>query len=102
MLFRYRQRRADLITTEKADLRQAEVQDFRVASLRYKDVGRFDVTMNDAFGMSGVERVGDFDSEIKHSIQFQGPADLIPLKIPSINWLPAEFRGSIRHGHSDS
>ena len=34
-------------------------------------IGGFDVAMNDALGVRGVERVGDFDGEIEQAIEFE-------------------------------
>ena len=44
------------------ELGQAKVQDFGVAAVRDKEVRRFNVAMNDSFGVSGIKRVGDLDS----------------------------------------
>jgi hypothetical protein len=35
----------------------------RASSKRFRETGRFDVAVNDASSVSGIERVGDFDSE---------------------------------------
>jgi len=42
-----------------AIFRQAEIENLGVAALGHKDVGGFDVAVDDALGMRGVEGVGD-------------------------------------------
>ena len=42
---------------------QPEIENLCVAALGHKDVGRLDVSMNDAAGVGGVQRVGDLDGE---------------------------------------
>ena len=42
-------------------LGQPEVENFGVAAFRHEDVGRLDVSVDDTFGMSSVERIGNFD-----------------------------------------
>ena len=37
-----------------------------------EDIGRFDVAMNDALGVSRIERIGDFDAEGEDGVQFDG------------------------------
>ena len=45
------------------DLGETEIEDFGVAALGDKKIGRLDVAMNDSFGVRGVERVGNFNGE---------------------------------------
>jgi len=42
-----------------------------MATLGDENVGRFDVTMNDALGVSGIESVGDLDGDIEKAVQFE-------------------------------
>ena len=53
------------------DLRDSEVENLGVATLGDKDVGGLDVPMNDASGMSGVERIGDLDRQAQQGFGFQ-------------------------------
>jgi hypothetical protein len=40
-----------------------------------KDVGGLDVAMDDAFGMSGIESISNFDSDIEKKLKLEGPAE---------------------------
>ena len=42
-----------------------KIENLRVPALRDEDIRRFDVAVNDAFGVSRIERVGDLYAEIK-------------------------------------
>jgi hypothetical protein len=44
-----------------------------MSALGDENVGRFDVAGNDASSVSGIERVGDFDSEQEKSLRFLRP-----------------------------
>jgi hypothetical protein len=52
-----------------AFFRQAKVEDLGVSPGRDEDVVGLDIAMNDAHGMSGVQCVGNLDSE--HHQRFQ-------------------------------
>jgi hypothetical protein len=52
------------------DLREAEIENFRVPTLGDKDVGGFDVTMHDTFCVSGIQSIRDFDSDLEQAIHF--------------------------------
>jgi len=52
-------------------LGEAEVENLGVASFGHEYVGGFDVAMNDAPGVSGVERVRDLDANLQNTIEFQ-------------------------------
>ncbi len=45
------------------DFGESEVKDFGVSAIGDEDVGGLDVAMDDAFRVSGIEGVGDFDGE---------------------------------------
>src|SRR6266566_3718519 len=53
---------------------QAEVEDFGVAAIRDKEVRGLNVAMNDAFGVRGIQGVGDLDAQREQSFQFHGTA----------------------------
>jgi hypothetical protein len=38
----------------------------------HENIGGFDVAVDDAFGMGGVERVDDLDTEIDQRLNFHG------------------------------
>jgi len=40
--------------------------------LRDEDVGELNIAVDNTFGVSGIERVGNLDSERKHRLQFHG------------------------------
>src|ERR1700723_87135 len=50
-------------------LGQTEVENLGLIAIRYKDVGRFDVAVNDALGVRTVEGVSDLDAEVEKFIQ---------------------------------
>ena len=58
----------------RGDFREAEVEDFGVAAFGDENVGGLDVAMDDAFGVGGVECVGDFDGDAEETIEFEGLA----------------------------
>ena len=43
-----------------------------MTSISHEDVRGFNVTMNDSFDVSGVERVGDLNGEREQNVQFHG------------------------------
>jgi hypothetical protein len=57
----------------RRELRQAEVEHLHLAPPRDEDVGRLDVTMQDAFGVRGVERIGDLRGDLEHLAQIHRP-----------------------------
>ena len=52
-------------------LGQAEVQNLGVAALGHKDVGWFDVAVNDAGGVGRFKRIGNFDGNGKQRLRFK-------------------------------
>ena len=53
---------------------QPEVEQFRLAGFGDEDVGRLDISVDDAFGMSGIEGVGDLDPEFEHEVDGKRPS----------------------------
>lgn len=45
-----------------------------MAPQSHKNIGRFDIAMNDAFMMRGVQRVGDLDSQVQQFFEFDALA----------------------------
>ena len=54
-------------------LGQSEVQDLGLTALGDEKIGRFDVAVNDAFGVRGVERVRDFHRQVQQLLDRQRP-----------------------------
>src|SRR5712675_1107865 len=48
---------------ERENFGEAEVKNFGMPARSDKNIGWLDVAMNDAFGVSGVQGVGDFDGQ---------------------------------------
>ena len=69
---------------------QSKVEDFGEAATGDKDVAGFNVAMNDAFGVGGVESVGDLDGEGEQGIEGHGAAGDAVLQ-----------RGALEEFHSD-
>ena len=53
------------------DLRQPEIENLRLTSIRDEDVRGLDVPMDDALRMCRVESVGDLDAQIEHRFDLQ-------------------------------
>src|SRR5580704_15162036 len=51
-----------------------EVENFGVAALGDKNVGRFNVAVDDSFAVGRVERVGDVNAQVQKQFQIQGAA----------------------------
>jgi hypothetical protein len=54
------------------DFRQAKVENLGVTALSYENVGRFDVAMDDSFGVSGIEGVGNLNRQSEQNLSFDG------------------------------
>ena len=52
-------------------LRQSEIQNLCVPALGDEDIGRLDVTVDDALRMCGIHGIGNFDSERQHHLDVQ-------------------------------
>ena len=52
-------------TAGRRDLRQPEIKNFGMPALGDEDVRRLDVAMDDAFGVSGIQRIGNLDRQTR-------------------------------------
>ena len=57
------------------ELREAEVEHLHLAAPGEEDVRRLDVAMQDAFGVRGVQRVGDLRADVEHRFEIERPAE---------------------------
>ena len=70
-------------TASQTDLRQPKVENLGVAALGDEDVRRLDVAVDDAFGMRGIEGIGDLDSERQNQLSFhRSPCDAMLQRHP--------------------
>ena len=61
--------------TRVGNFGEAEIENFGVGAFGDEDVGGLDVAVNDAFGVSGFEGVGDFDDgEVEEAVELEGTA----------------------------
>src|SRR6202034_947784 len=56
-----------------ASLGQAKIENLDLSRGRHKDIGRFDVAMNDAFLVSGIQSLGDLNADVEQ-LREQNPA----------------------------
>ncbi len=56
------------------DFGETEVENFCLAAGGDKNVGWFDVAVDDIFGVSGVESVGDVDGKFENGFEIEGSA----------------------------
>ena len=49
-------------TFAAATFGEAEVQDFRVTAFGHENICRFDIPVNNVFGVSGIECIGNFNA----------------------------------------
>ena len=54
--------------------RQTKIENLGVPSVSHEYVGGLDVSVDDSFGVSGVERISDFDAEIQQCLHLHGAA----------------------------
>ena len=55
----------------RRNFREAEVENFNVAAGGGKNVGRLDVSMDDAFGVSGVKALGNLHGEVEELFEWK-------------------------------
>jgi hypothetical protein len=73
----------------KVTFARPEVEDFGVAALGHENIGRFDVSMNDAFGVRGVQGIGNLNRQSEQNIGIDGPSidAVLPVSChPEIPW----------------
>jgi hypothetical protein len=58
----------------KREFGGAEIEDFGAPALGDKNVGRFDVAMDDAFAVGGVQSVGYFDGQVQENVGVERPS----------------------------
>src|SRR5438094_6627517 len=54
------------------ELGEAEIENLCVASAGHENIGRLDVAVNDALGMSRIQRISDIDGNGKWHLQLEG------------------------------
>jgi hypothetical protein len=55
-------------------LREAKIQDLRLAPPRYENVCRFNIPVDDTLQMRGCQGIGNFNAEVEDIFDFQGLA----------------------------
>ena len=65
---------SDFELAKRGDFGQTKVKDLGVTVLGDEDVGGLDVAVNDAGGVSGVQRVGKLNGKGKQHFRLQRPA----------------------------
>src|SRR4051812_38385314 len=53
---------------------QSKIQNLGLMALRHKNIGRLDVAMNNALGVSGIKRIRNLNSQVEQLVRFQGLA----------------------------
>src|SRR5271155_187705 len=81
------------------DLRQSEIENLRVPALRDKNIGRLDVAMNDALGVSGVERIGDVNGQRNGCFDLYRPTVNAMLQGQPVQKLHGDERASAVFGN---
>src|SRR2546425_3342121 len=67
----------------RGDLRQSEIENLRLPSIRDEDVSWLDIPVDDSFRMCRVESVGDLDAQIEHRLDLHRLAsDAVPECLP--------------------
>src|SRR5947209_3365235 len=63
-----------------SQLGETEIENLYLTALSDEDVGRLDVTMNDALGMRGFERLGELNADIEQTIKWQRRTEQLVIK----------------------
>ena len=58
----------DRLRAASGHLRQPKIQNLGMPAPGDEDIGRLDVTVDDAFRMCGIQSIGNFDSERQHHL----------------------------------
>ena len=53
---------------------QTKIHQLGLTAVRYKNVGWLDITVNDSFGVSGIESIDDLNAEIQNQREFERAA----------------------------
>src|SRR5450631_1055963 len=72
---------------EASQLGESEVEDFDLPARREEDIGGFYVAVDDAFGVGGVERVGELNAEVEQAIERQRTAGELRVKTLALQQL---------------
>ena len=76
----------------RRQLREAEVEHLHRAAAGQEDVRRLDVAMQDAFGVRGVERVGDLRRDVEHLPQIERPPRQLAIERLAVEQLHREIQ----------
>src|SRR5205823_8498626 len=63
-----------------SQLGETEIENLYLTALSDEDVGRLDVTMNDALGMRGFESLGELNADIEQTIKWQRRTEQLVIK----------------------
>ena len=74
---------------------QSKIQDFGVPSIGDKDVGRFNIAVNDALGMGRIEGVCNIDANIKQTLRLQRTCENRLLQCFAVQVLHHDERASL-------
>ena len=67
-------------------LRETEIQQLGLPTLSHKDVGGFDITMNDPLAVRCVQSIGNLDAHSQNGLGIQGPTADAMLKADGRRW----------------
>src|ERR1039457_1856641 len=78
--------------TGMSQLGKTEVENLHAPSLVKEDVCRLDVTVNDPFGVSGLEGVSELDADIEQAVERQGPTAQLGIEALALQQLHSDER----------
>src|SRR5206468_3189888 len=79
-----------------SQLGETEIENLYLTALSDEDVGRLDVTMNDALGMRGFERLGELNADIEQAIKRQGRTKQLVIKALAFEQFHRDERLAVR------